>query len=112
GADAASACPQLIVALSDPSAAIREASTAALAQVGQHASTDALAALSKALTDTDPEVRGLAAVALRSMGPKAAPAIPQLVQALNDPVDYVRFVAAEALGAMGASASAAVTPLT
>jgi hypothetical protein len=112
GADAAPACPQLIDALSDPSTAIREASAAALAQVGQHASTDALAALSKALIDTDPEVRDLAAVALRSMGPKAAPAIPQLVQALNDPVDYVRFLAAEALGAMGAKASAAVAPLT
>jgi hypothetical protein len=111
GADAAPACPQLIVALSDPSAAVREASAAALAQVGQYTSTDALAALSKALTDTDPEVRDLAAVALRSMGPKAARAIPQLVQALNDPVDYVRVLAAEALGAMGASASAAVAPL-
>jgi hypothetical protein len=111
GADAAPASPQLIVALSDPSAAVREASAAALAQVGQYTSTDALAALSKALTDTDPEVRDLAAVALRSMGPKAARAIPQLVQALNDPVDYVRVLAAEALGAMGASASAAVAPL-
>ncbi len=111
GADAASACPQLIVALSDPSAAVREASAAALAQVGKHASSDASAALSKALTDTDPEVRAPAAVALRSMGPKAARAIPQLVEALNDPVDYVRVVAAEALGAMGASASAAVAPL-
>jgi hypothetical protein len=111
GADAAPACPQLIAALSDPSAVVREASAAALAQVGQRASTDALAALSKALTDADPEVRGLAAVALRSMGPRAVPAIPQLVQALNDRVDYVRVVAAGALGAMGASASAAVAPL-
>ncbi|HEY1659929.1 MAG TPA: DUF2961 domain-containing protein [Candidatus Sulfotelmatobacter sp.] len=111
GADAAPASPQLIVGLSDPSASIREASAAALAQVGRHSSTDALAALSKALSDTDPEVRDLAAVALRSMGPKAARAIPQLVETLNDPVDYVRVVAAEALGAMGASAGAAVSPL-
>jgi HEAT repeat protein len=112
GPDAAPACPQLIVALSDPSAALREASAAALAQVGQRASPDALAALSKALADTDPDVRDLAAVALGSMGPRAAPAIPQLVQVLNDPVDYVRVTAAETLGAMGARASAAVAPLT
>ena len=68
-------------------------------------------ALSKALSDPDPEVRDLASVALGSIGPKAASAVPDLVHALSDPVDYVRAPAADALGAMGAKAGAAVAPL-
>ena len=45
------------------------------------------------------------------MGPKAAPAIPQLVRTLTDPVGYVAASAAAALGAMGPAARAAVHPL-
>ena len=56
------AYPQLIAALSDSSPVVREAAAAALAQVGGRCSTDAVAALSKALSDPDPEVRDLASV--------------------------------------------------
>jgi HEAT repeat protein len=111
GADGASACPQLIAALSDASSTVRVAAAEALAQVGRRSSTDAVVALSKALSDPDPEVRNLASVALGSIGPKAAPAVPDLVRTLSDPVDYVRAPAADALGAMGAKASEAVGPL-
>ncbi len=111
GSDAASASPQLVAALSDPSPTVRAAAAAALAQVGSHNTAAAVTALAGALSDPAPEVRDLAAVALGSMGPKAAPAVPELAHALNDPVDYVRAPAADALGAIGPKASAAVGPL-
>jgi HEAT repeat protein len=56
-------------------------------------------------------VRTLAAIALRSFGPKGAPALTQLTQALNDPINYVRAPVAEALGAIGPAASPAVPAL-
>jgi HEAT repeat protein len=56
-------------------------------------------------------VRTLAAVALESMGPAAAPALPDLVGALHDPNDFVRAKAADALGAMGPAGHDAVRPL-
>jgi hypothetical protein len=111
GAEGARACPQLIAALSDSSAATREAAAGALAQLGRHALSEAVPALVKALTDPEPQVRDLASIALGSMGSKASDAVPALVRSLNDPVDYVRASAADALGAMGASAGAAVGPL-
>lgn len=111
GANGASACPQLIAALSDSSPVTRAAAAGALAQIGGHSSSDAVPALARALSDPDPEVRDLAAIALRSMGPKASQAVPELVQALSDPIDYVRAPAADALGAMGAKAGVAVGPL-
>ena len=98
GFDAASASPELIAALSDPSAKVRAAAAAALAQVGPHSSPATIPALAKALSDAEPEVRDLAATALGSMGGKAAPAVPELISALSDPVDYVRAPAADALG--------------
>jgi len=111
GKDAAAASPELAAALSDTSAAVREASAAALVQVGDRMPAGAVQALAKSLADPDPEVRDLAATALGSAGPKAAAAVPALTQALNDPVDFVRAPAADALGAMGAEARAAVMPL-
>jgi HEAT repeat protein len=110
GFDAASASPELIAALSDPSAKVRAAAAAALAQVGPHSSPATIPALAKALSDAEPEVRDLAATALGSMGSKAAPAVPELIIALSDPVDYVRAPAADALGAIGPKAAAAVMP--
>ena len=111
GFDAASASPELIAALSDPSAKVRAAAAAALAQVGPHSTPATIPALAKALSDAEPEVRDLAATALGAMGSKAAPAVPELINALSDPVDYVRAPAADALGAIGPKAAAAVMPL-
>jgi HEAT repeat protein len=64
-----------------------------------------------ALSDSSPQVRDLAALALKAMGPTAAPAVPELIAALSDPVAYVRAPVADALGAIGPAAGAAVHPL-
>jgi HEAT repeat protein len=63
------------------------------------------------LSDPTPQVRDLAAIALRMMGPKAVAAVPELIRALNDPVDFVRAPVADALGAIGPGAQAAVPAL-
>jgi HEAT repeat protein len=63
------------------------------------------------LTDESAKVRCVAAIGLREMGVKAAPAIPELIHALDDPVNYVRSPAAEALGTMGAAARPAIHTL-
>jgi hypothetical protein len=58
-------------------------------------------ALEKALGDESSEVRGLAAVALRLLGPEAAPSAPVLARLLSDPDTGVRMTAASALAAIG-----------
>jgi len=110
GSDGASAVPELIAALSDPSPEIRSSAAAALAQVGPKAAS-AVPALAKSLSDSSPHVRDIAAIALRSMGPSALGALPALVRALSDPVDFVRAPVAEALGAIGPAAKNAVPAL-
>jgi HEAT repeat protein len=67
-------------------------------------------ALAKALSDSNPRVRCLSAIALRSIGPKADGAVPALINALNDPAPYVRAPAADALGRI--RAKSAVDALT
>ena len=110
GTDGASAVPELIAALSDPSPEIRSSAAAALAQVGPKAAS-AVPALAQSLSDSSPHVRDIAAIALRSMGPPALGALPELVRALSDPVDFVRAPVAEALGAIGPAAKNAVPAL-
>ncbi len=56
-----------------------------------------LAGATRALSDPDPVVRGLAARELRSMGAGAAPAVDALAARLKDPDRVVRMAAAEAL---------------
>jgi HEAT repeat protein len=50
-------------------------------------------------------------VGVRSIGKKAADAVPALIQALMDPQPFVRAPAAEALGHIGPSAKSAAIPL-
>src|SRR5262249_8480934 len=72
----------------------------------------AVPALSNALTDQSPQVRVLAAVAIKAMGPTAAGAVPALVRALDEDSDEnVRVTVAAAFGAMGDAAKAAVPAL-
>jgi HEAT repeat protein len=70
-----------------------------------------LAGLTKALSDPDPVVRGLAARALQKMGAAAAHATAALSARLKDPDPNVRQAGAEALGAIGPAASSAVPSL-
>lgn len=67
--------------------------------------------LARSLTSDDPILRGLAAMALRDAGPRAAPAIDAVRSALRDSDVNVRTMAANALGAMGPAARPAVPDL-
>jgi len=71
-----------------------------------------LAGATKALSDPDPVVRGLAARELRNMGAAAAPATDALAARLKDSDWIVRMAAAEALTAIGPKAAPAVPALT
>ena len=65
----------------------------------------------RALSDPDPRVRTLAALALEREGPAAAPALGALAAALKDPDPSVREAAARAIGAQGPRAGSAVPAL-
>ncbi len=111
GPDAASALPQLVAGLKDSDVQVKMAAAWAISQVAPTTNAATVKALEQALSDQNPRVRSLAAVALRQTGPGSVDAVPQLIAALNDPVDYVRAPAADALGAIGPTAREAVGPL-
>ena len=67
--------------------------------------------LGRALSDSDPRVRTLAALALEAKGAGASAALPALEKALGDPDPNVREAAARAIGAEGPAAAAAVPAL-
>jgi HEAT repeat protein len=96
-------------ALEKPS--LRTLAMVLLAATGSSAKP-AVDTLVKALADADPSVRGDAAVAIASIGPDAAEAVPALSQLLGGGADEapLRYAAAYALGRIGpASAPAAET---
>jgi hypothetical protein len=70
-----------------------------------------LAGATRALSDPDPVVRGLAARELGKMGAAAAPAVDALAARLKDSDRVVRMAAAEALAAIGPKAAPAVPAL-
>ena len=70
-----------------------------------------LAGATRALSDPDAVVRGLAARELRGMGAAAAPAVDALAARLKDPDRVVRMAAAEALASIGPKAAPAVPAL-
>jgi HEAT repeat protein len=80
----------------------------ALSQIGP----DALPALRKALKDSDHSVREDVCHGLTLMGPKARPALPDVVELVYDPVQSVRKSALECLAAMGPAAKSALPALT
>jgi HEAT repeat protein len=112
GSEAVPALPQLIAALKDPDLQVRMAAAWAISQTAPSANAGTVKALEQALSDSNPRMRSLAAVALRQIGSGAADAIPQLIACLDDPVAFVRAPAADALGAIGPAARPAVGPLS
>jgi hypothetical protein len=63
------------------------------------------------ISDPDPVIRGLAAIALRNMGPKSSVVLTELTTALKDAEVSVRMMAANAIAAMGEDAAASVPEL-
>jgi len=63
------------------------------------------------LSDPNPEVRGLAAVALRDLGPTGEPVMQDLIVALFDPDANVRIAAADAIATKGPTAIVAIPAL-
>ncbi len=70
-----------------------------------------VSALARSLAAEDPFLRGLAAIALRDSGPRAAPALDALRAALRDPDVNVRMMAANAIAALGPDARRAIPDL-
>jgi len=112
GIEATPALPELVAGLRDPHAGNRAAAAWAISQISPPHDSPVVKALAQALSDSDPKVRSLAALALRQIGPGAVEAVPALTAALRDPVDFVRAPAADALGQIGPAARTAVGPLT
>jgi len=86
---------------------------AAAAQVKEPRVPDgSLAGLSRFLiSDPDPVIRGLAAVALRDQGRASRPALPALIEALKDTEAGVRMMSANAIAAIGRDAAPATPAL-
>jgi len=76
-----------------------------------HVPTGSAAGLGQALSDPDPLIRGLAAIALRDRGKAARPALAALTAALKDSDPNVRLMSANALAGLGADAAPAVPAL-
>jgi len=88
------------------------AAWAAAARVQEpHVPTGSAAGLGQALSDPDPFIRGLAAIALRDRGKAARPALAALTAALKDSDPNVRLMSANALAGLGADAAPAVPAL-
>jgi hypothetical protein len=68
--------------------------------------------LVRSLASDDPILRGLAALALRDSGAKAAPALDALRAALRDPDVNVRMMSANAIAALGPEARPAIPDLS
>jgi HEAT repeat protein len=91
------AAAALIEATRDPDWGVRRIAVTALGSCSKAA---AIAALERALSDPQSQVRWDAANALRGIGPKASKAVPALKRALKDSEDFVRRAAKEALKAI------------
>jgi len=63
------------------------------------------------LSDPDPVVRGLSAVALRDLGPAGEAVMRDLIAALSDPDENVRIAAADAIATKGPTAIVAIPAL-
>jgi hypothetical protein len=70
-----------------------------------------LPSLTRGIEHKDPGVRKCAAVALKELGRRAAPATPSLIQAIEDPDEAVAMLAIETLARIGPPADDAVPAL-
>ena len=97
--------------LTDPAAGKRQEAAFSLANSAAAAKA-ALGPLTKALRDSDGEVRAQAAVALSKVGPDAGAAVPALIEMMkNDSSVTARSYATWALGEIGPGAKSAVPSL-
>jgi HEAT repeat protein len=111
GAGTAASLKTLTDALAASDENVREAAVWSLTQWGKAASP-AVPALTRALGDVDPVVRGLSAVALRDAGRAAsAPALDTLISHLADPDENVRMMTAQAISTQGPEAKRAMPEL-
>ncbi len=110
GPAAAQAVPALIIALEDPSVAVRHEALLALQRIGPPAQ-DSIPAFQKLLTSDHALIRTQAARALGLLGAEAEPALRELTAALKDQDISVRHEAAAAIGAIGPGAEPAVPAL-
>jgi HEAT repeat protein len=85
----------LCIATQDPAASVRINAIEALGL--KSATPSAVAALSRAIKDVDPQARFSAALSLAQIGPAAEAAVPALKDALHDENRYVPGYAVEAL---------------
>jgi hypothetical protein len=109
GSDGLAAIPILNGALAHASTEVRAAAVSSLAKIGENEA--GIPVLIKALNDEDSRIRGLAALALKAIGPKASPSVDKLAAALEDKIESVRVAAVDALGAIGPAASPATPKL-
>jgi HEAT repeat protein len=106
---AASLTPSLLKAAQDKSAVVREASLKALSRL-KVKGTDAFAAVTKGVSDKNPDVR-LAAAEYIIDHKAPASAVQALIKMTRDEDEDQRNEAMEALGSLGPKAGAAVTRL-
>ena len=108
GPAAASVAPELVNALKDPSPQVRQQAAEAL-RYTQGWTPATLSALRQALKDPDPMIRTRAEEVFWQMGPRAEPAMPELVELLKDPARA--YMGALCLGAIGPPARSTVPSL-
>lgn len=99
----AGAVPEVLKALEDPSATVRNRALLTLGTMGREAGKAALP-VGQLLKHEDAQVRFLAALVLGAMHEEARPAAAMLEQALLDSDPQVRFVAADSLFQIGQEA--------
>jgi hypothetical protein len=102
--------PALEVALGAADAEVRRSALQVLIKCGQLHGVPVLL-FGDLLSDPEPEVRGLAAVALRELGPAGEPVMQDLIAALSDPEENVRIAAADAIATKGPTAIVAIPAL-